>query len=106
MIVLVVGSSETGSAKFAKVEPHEDPYPRWVQGHADFEDSERLVFCEMEKEVRENESKDGEDNFFDEVPYVGTETGGRLTIQSLRTILSIRMRSVESIYSRLHLLRC
>ncbi len=69
-------------------------------------DPEILVFCEVENEVRENESKDGEDDSIGISMFCRSASRNRLDSHVLRTGIADHFRTLDKLSSRYHILRC
>lgn len=69
-------------------------------------DPQILVFCEVENEVRENETKDGEDDLVGLSVSGSCSSRNRFESHSLRFGTADHFRNLDNFSSRYHILRC
>lgn len=105
MTIFAAGSTWSEDTNSDESESEEIPVGRISQNPMTIE-SEALVFCEMENEVRENESKDGEDKSFG-LPVWCILSSKRMPGGLFRNgISSASLGHSAEISSRYHVLRC
>lgn len=103
--IFAADSTWSDASDTAESEADEIPYGRISRNPLTI-DSESLIFCELENEVRENESKDGEDNSFGLSVWCIVPSKHMSDGSSQKGIAGGRLRHSADITSRYHVLRC